>query len=292
MDACQAEEQLSRKLHLGFEQVDSRKQIEIGSPHKEDIFIDLDDLLGVGSENMASESLAQFAKRRNIEKMTVLNKAASAEGSQEPPSVVTEVAQANLVESVQLIPEPTVEETAAEQRAEKRPAKSSEIVEQSIEKRPRPSPHLDLTMSFVIQSKAKGSVILTGASVEETTVEQRAKKRPAKSFEIVEQPLKKRPRPCPPLDLATSFLIQPKAKGSIIPIGASVVKDPAVALGVAVVIGLPVDKAVFCAKLGYCFFYFYLFIIIPGFLGPYFLIYFRTPNVLPKSVIASMTPWN
>ncbi|GMP43566.1 hypothetical protein CsSME_00012881 [Camellia sinensis var. sinensis] len=60
--------------------------------------------------------------------------------------------------------EPTIEESTAEQRGEKRAAESADMVEQSIEKRPRLSFPLDLVAPFVIQPKAKGSPIPTGTT--------------------------------------------------------------------------------------------------------------------------------
>ncbi|GMP35256.1 hypothetical protein CsSME_00007774 [Camellia sinensis var. sinensis] len=63
----------------------------------------------------------------------------------------------------------------------------------------------------------------------------------------VKQPIEKRPRDSPTLDLATPFSIQPKVKGSFIPIGASAVKEPRVALSMATVFTLPLDKVMFLA---------------------------------------------
>ncbi|CAL5382023.1 unnamed protein product [Camellia sinensis] len=73
-----------------------------------------------------------------------------------------ESAQVNLEPTL----EPTIEESMAEQRGEKRAAKSADMVEQSIEKRPRLSFPLDLVAPFVIQPKAKGSPIPTGTTAE------------------------------------------------------------------------------------------------------------------------------
>ena len=87
---------------------------------------------------------------------------------------------------------------------------------------------------------------------EETVAEQSGEKRPTESSEavaeLVSQPINKRPRVSPSLDLAVQFMIQPKRKGSLVPTGASASKDPSVMLSVALVIAFPADKASFSTK--------------------------------------------
>ncbi|GMP41307.1 hypothetical protein CsSME_00011460 [Camellia sinensis var. sinensis] len=79
--------------------------------------------------------------------------------------------------------------------------------------------------------------------------DQRSSKRPTETTQSIKYSIKKRPKASPTLDLAVPFPIQPKIKRSLIPIGISAVNEPKVVLSMATAITLPLDKAMFHAKL-------------------------------------------
>lgn len=83
-------EEVDRALNLAFEEVGFNPPFTSGridpSPLEDNIFTDLGDLPGTDPENMAGELLAQFARRRNVERMAAKRRAESI-GTQEPPPV-------------------------------------------------------------------------------------------------------------------------------------------------------------------------------------------------------------
>ncbi|THG06567.1 hypothetical protein TEA_014061 [Camellia sinensis var. sinensis] len=109
LEAHLEDQDLSRDLELAFEQfiLEGSSQPSISgratvtSP-KDDIFTELGDLLGVDSEKIGRESLAQFARSRNVENMATRRRACSGDGLETPiPVAVPENEQLIMDEVVE-----------------------------------------------------------------------------------------------------------------------------------------------------------------------------------------------